>query len=200
MNIAQSPRSGRRRQDQAGRCIVRICAGPNDKDAKRIYWYSAKHHVLTMHYCFEATHDRLAAARQWASRSDRTPPRKETSSQREKEINAQLDDLAGRVSAFSGLALHQMERIREISSSWLFVQRAARPQYSEHKLLPDPNGLAHALTPSAAVIMTMPPTITAASRIAVWIWTGMRSTKALRGTRREWRSRRSKAQRPAPAR
>jgi hypothetical protein len=64
--------------------FIRICAGPNDKDAKRIYWYSAKHHVLTMHYCFEA----------------------------EKEINAQLDDLAGRLGAFSSLALYQMERIR----------------------------------------------------------------------------------------
>ena len=92
--------------------FVRICAGPNDKDAKRIYWYSAKHHVLTMHYCFEAAHNRLAAARQWASGSDRDAAKEREIVERRKEINAQFDDLAGRVSAFSSLALHQMEQIR----------------------------------------------------------------------------------------
>lgn len=92
--------------------FIRICAGPRDRTPKRIYWYSAKHQVLTMHYCFEAAHDRLAAARQWASRSDRDAAKEKEIVEREKEINAQLDDLANRVSAFSSLALFQMERIR----------------------------------------------------------------------------------------
>ncbi|KRR09427.1 hypothetical protein [Bradyrhizobium valentinum] len=94
--------------------FIRICAGPHthNRVAKRIYWYSAKHHVLTMHYCFEAAHNKLAAARQWASRSDRDAAKEREIVERENEINAQLDDLAGRVSAFSSLALHQMERIR----------------------------------------------------------------------------------------
>jgi len=92
--------------------FIRICANPQDKAPKRIYWYSAKHHVLTMHYCFEAAHDRLAAARQWASRSDRDAAKEREIVEREKEINAQLDDVASRVSAFSSLALYQMERIR----------------------------------------------------------------------------------------
>jgi hypothetical protein len=92
--------------------FIRVCASPRDKAPKRIYWYSAKHHVLTMHYCFEAAHDRLAAARQWASRSDRDLAREKEIVAREKEINAELDDLAGRISAFSSLALFQMERIR----------------------------------------------------------------------------------------
>ena len=92
--------------------FIRICAGPNDREAKRIYWYSAKHHVLTMHYCFEATHGKLAAARQWASGSDRDAAKESEILQGEKEINAQLEDLADRVSAFSSLALFQMERIR----------------------------------------------------------------------------------------
>jgi hypothetical protein len=92
--------------------FIRICAGPQDRTPKRIYWYSAKHHVLTMHYCFEAAHGRLAAARQWASRSDRDSAKEKEIVEREKEINAQLDDMAGRISAFSSLALYQMERIR----------------------------------------------------------------------------------------
>jgi hypothetical protein len=92
--------------------FIRICADPNDKQAKRIYWYSAKHHVLTMHYCFEAAHDRLAAARQWASKSDRDPAKENEIVKKEKEISSQLDDLAQRLSAFNSLALYQMERIR----------------------------------------------------------------------------------------
>ena len=92
--------------------FIRICAGSNDKQAKRIYWYSAKHHVLTMHYCFEAAHDKLAAARQWASKSDRDPAKESEILKREKEISTQLDDLAQRLSVFNSLALYQMERIR----------------------------------------------------------------------------------------
>jgi len=92
--------------------FIRICAGPNDKAAKRIYWYSAKHHVLTMHYCLEAAHDRLAAARQWASGSDRDAAKESEILRREKDINAQFDDLTGRINAFSSLALYQMEQIR----------------------------------------------------------------------------------------
>ncbi len=92
--------------------FIRICAGPNDKAAKRIYWYSAKHHVLTMHYCLEAANDKLAAARQWASGSDRDAAKESEILQGEKEINAQFDDLAGRINAFSSLALYQMEQIR----------------------------------------------------------------------------------------
>ena len=92
--------------------FIRICAGPQDRAPKRIYWYSAKHHVLTMHYCFETAHARLAAARQWASRSERDIAKENEIAGREQEINAELDDLAGRISAFGSLALYQMERIR----------------------------------------------------------------------------------------
>jgi hypothetical protein len=92
--------------------FIRICAGPNDKAAKRINWYSAKHHVLTMHFCLESAHNRLAAARQRASGSERDAVKESEILQGEKEINDQLDDLAGRINAFNSLALYQMERIR----------------------------------------------------------------------------------------
>ena len=54
----------------------------------------------------------MAGSRIRASESDRDTAKESDLLQREKEINAQLDDLAGRVGAFSSLALHQMERIR----------------------------------------------------------------------------------------
>jgi hypothetical protein len=92
--------------------FIRICAGPNDEAAKRINWYSAKHHVLTMHYCFEAAHNKLAAARQWASGVGGDAAKESDVLKGEKEINAQFDDLAGRINAFNSLALYQMEQIR----------------------------------------------------------------------------------------
>ena len=85
---------------------------PTTRMPRESIGYSTKHHVLTMNYCFEAAHKKLAAARQWASESDRDTAKESEILQREKEINAQLDDLAGRVGAFSSLALYQMERIR----------------------------------------------------------------------------------------
>src|SRR5580698_4328295 len=54
-----------------GDAYIRICPPKNDKRAIRIYWYSAKHEVLTMQYCLEAAHERLAAVRNWASRNER---------------------------------------------------------------------------------------------------------------------------------
>ena len=91
---------------------IRICAREKDKHARRIYWFSAKHNVLTMNYCFEATHNRLAAARQWASKSHRDTAKENEIAKADKEISSELDDLARRLNAFNSLALYQMERIR----------------------------------------------------------------------------------------
>ena len=92
--------------------FVRICPPEKDKHAKRIYWFSAKHNVLTMNYCFEAAHGRLTAARQWASKSHRDTAKEGEIAKANKEISAQIDGLARRLNAFNSLALFQMERIR----------------------------------------------------------------------------------------
>jgi hypothetical protein len=92
--------------------FVRICSPEKDKHAKRIYWFSAKHNVLTMNYCFEAAHNRLAAARQWASKSHRDTVKEGEIAKADKEISAQLDGLLRRLNAFNSLALYQMEKIR----------------------------------------------------------------------------------------
>jgi hypothetical protein len=92
--------------------FIRLCAPEKDKHAKRIYWFSAKHNVLTMDYCFEATHNKLAAARQWASKSHRDTAKESEIAKADKEISAELDGLSRRVNAFNSLVLYQMERIR----------------------------------------------------------------------------------------
>jgi hypothetical protein len=95
-----------------GDAFARICPLKNDKPAVRIYWYSAKHEVLTLQYCLEAAHDRLAAVRGWASQSERDPAGEQQVLADAEKISAQLDGLARRLNAFTSLALSQMERIR----------------------------------------------------------------------------------------
>ncbi len=94
------------------RAFIRICASKNVKRATRIYWYSAKHHVLTMHYCFEAAHDRLEAVRDWAAKSDRDKTKENQILAEAGQVGTELDNLARRLNAFTSLALFQMERIR----------------------------------------------------------------------------------------
>jgi hypothetical protein len=92
--------------------FIRICPGKQIDSAVRIYWYSAKHHLLTMHYCFEKLHDRLEPARQWASNSDRDAVKEMEIMADAGSIDRSLDGLALRLNSFNSLALHQMERIR----------------------------------------------------------------------------------------
>ena len=69
----------------------------------------------------------------------------------EKEINAQFDDLAGRINAFSSLALYQMEQIRvKYRPAGLWCNVPLVWQHIKPELFPDPHGLAHALTPISA--------------------------------------------------
>jgi hypothetical protein len=92
--------------------FTRICSPKNDRRAVRIYWYSAKHEVLTMHYCLEAAHDRLAAVRDWASNNQRDQATEQQILADADKVSAELNGLARRLNAFTSLALSQMERIR----------------------------------------------------------------------------------------
>ena len=60
----------------------------------RIYWYSAKHEVLTMHYCLEAEHDRLAAVRDWASNNQRDQAGEQQTLADADKVSAELNGLA----------------------------------------------------------------------------------------------------------
>jgi len=92
--------------------FIRICSGDPKDNALRIYWYSAKHHVLTMHYCFENLHDRLEGARQWASQSDRDAGKEKELVAQADQMTDAIDGLARRLNSFDSLALYQLERIR----------------------------------------------------------------------------------------
>ena len=92
--------------------FIRICPGKQPDSAVRIYWYSAKHNLLTMHYCFEKLHERLEPARQWASSSERDAAKEMEIMADAGAVGKSLDGLTRRMNSFNSVALYQMERIR----------------------------------------------------------------------------------------
>ena len=96
---------------------INLCARENGKivpgkPAITIHWYSTKHQVLTMHYCFEALHARIFAARDWASQSDLSAPTKAKFLAEREQTISELGNQVTRLNAFMGLAMFQMEKIR----------------------------------------------------------------------------------------
>ena len=96
---------------------VNLCARQNgaivpSKPAITIHWYSAKHQLLTMHYCFQTLHARLLPARDWASQSDLSPQRRAEFLAEREQTRTELDNQVMRLNAFMSLAMFQMENIR----------------------------------------------------------------------------------------
>lgn len=95
---------------------VRLCprnqseTGP--KHSVTIHWYSAKHQLLTMNYCFRNLHERLDKVRAWASQVDQGLSNKPTFQTERVLIQHQIRRQAERLDAFMGLSLFQIEAIR----------------------------------------------------------------------------------------
>jgi len=95
-------------------CARRAETGDIDpaRPAITIDWQSAKHHVLTMHYCFEATHSEIHTARIWASKNEVSDDRVNKFRANEARYKASLDGEVTRLNAFMTVAMSQLERIR----------------------------------------------------------------------------------------
>jgi hypothetical protein len=99
---------------------VRLCARDDDGNIVAshpvtINWLSARHQVLTMHYCFEVGHRTIETARVWAaSTSDLSEERKSKFLDKEemKRTKSRLDSEVIRLDAFMSLVMSQLERIR----------------------------------------------------------------------------------------
>lgn len=96
---------------------------PNDhvvqktKDGRSLTvdWYSAKHHVYTIAYCFEATHKAwMEVVRQWASQSSLQPDATANffSSKTSDHLRDRLDSEILRLNAFMSRAMNEIEAIR----------------------------------------------------------------------------------------
>ncbi|MGA7433860.1 MAG: hypothetical protein WBD33_20040 [Xanthobacteraceae bacterium] len=78
-------------------------------------WYSAKHHVYTIAYCFEVTHKAwMEVVRQWASQSSLQPDAVANffSSHTADHLHGRLDSEIVRLNAFMSRAMNEMEGIR----------------------------------------------------------------------------------------
>jgi len=80
-----------------------------------IDWYSAKHHVLTIAYCFDVTHKTyMETVRQWASQSSLSKDQITAffSADKDKKLQAQLDTAVVRVNDFMSRGMNEIEGIR----------------------------------------------------------------------------------------
>ncbi|SDO94173.1 hypothetical protein [Afipia sp. GAS231] len=96
--------------------VVNLCPrqrGVNDPpEGVTIDWFSAKHQALTLQYCFETLHERLARVRSWAAHPEGRAPTKEVVRTEREQLRTAIDNQARRLEAFMGLATFRMEAIR----------------------------------------------------------------------------------------
>ncbi|MBR0827461.1 hypothetical protein JQ596_18200 [Bradyrhizobium manausense] len=82
------------------------------KDVININWWSAKHHVLTLHYCFETMHAKLRTARIWASQNEVSEEARQDFLRQKDHLRRSLEHQGDRLNAFMTLTMSQLERIR----------------------------------------------------------------------------------------
>ena len=85
---------------------------PNSPSSLDIDWRSAKHHLLVLYYCFNLTHMRIEAAREWASSRPANLSVREHYLKNSKETKKQFDYDAIRLNAWMTLAMRDIEIIR----------------------------------------------------------------------------------------
>jgi hypothetical protein len=80
----------------------------------QIDWYSAKHHVVTIGYCFDDTHKLAEPVRQWASKSPVDPARKADMMNPQKiDLAGRLSKLDARLNAFMNLTMYGIDQVRD---------------------------------------------------------------------------------------
>jgi hypothetical protein len=77
-----------------------------------INWWSAKHHVLVMHYCFEALNGKPGPAEASTSGSYKNRDGKQDPLKLQETYKQKLNFQARRLDAFMTLTMAQLERIR----------------------------------------------------------------------------------------
>jgi len=77
-----------------------------------IDWYSAKHQLLALYYCFEGDHNRIKAARAWAAKTTIDDKAKANFRASIAQIGDSFDREALRLEAFLTLAAREIEKIQ----------------------------------------------------------------------------------------
>jgi len=87
----------------------------NDKSGNQLHvdWYSAKHHVVTIGYCFDDTHKLVEPVRQWASKSQVNPVQKADLMNPQKiDLIGRLNNQEARLNALMSLTMDAIDQIR----------------------------------------------------------------------------------------
>jgi hypothetical protein len=86
----------------------------SQREPVTINWQSAKHHIVTMHYCFGIAHNQIRPARTWASGKDDSVSdgAREDFRKSSATYKSGLDSQVTRLNAFMSLGMSQLERIR----------------------------------------------------------------------------------------
>jgi hypothetical protein len=79
-----------------------------------IDWYSTKHQLLTLYYCFQATHGGIEVVRQWASSSAIDEQKKKDFIDDPDKLAGRFDREAQRLHYFNTLAARDIDAIRVI--------------------------------------------------------------------------------------
>ena len=114
----QSCAAGSENSDTVSGSSTPVCARDDrgriipGKEPIVIDWQSAKHHVVTMHYCFGIAHRDMEAARVWAAGADISDPLRSRNGEKSEKIQSNLNSQVVRLNAFMSLAMSQLERIR----------------------------------------------------------------------------------------
>jgi hypothetical protein len=106
---ADKPRDG---YDFSTNICPKGSINPDSESSVTVHWYSAKHQVLTMQYCLQVLHQRLAKARSWALHGEPSPAAAVSFRAERDQLQKEIDVQIGRLEAFMGLALFQIEAIR----------------------------------------------------------------------------------------
>ena len=77
-----------------------------------IDWYSAKHQLLTLYYCFQATHSGIEVVRQWASSSALDEQKKKEFADAPDKLGDRFDREALRLHSFNTLVARDIDAIR----------------------------------------------------------------------------------------
>jgi hypothetical protein len=75
-------------------------------------WYSAKHNILAIYYCFNIINSTMKPLREWAAHIPPAPAARSSFLGRKSALEAQLTKQVLRQYAFMGLAMNEIEQIR----------------------------------------------------------------------------------------
>jgi len=108
------PNGNTGRPHQPPSTIAKVCPRTKRDSAPPILvdWNSAKHEVITMHYCFRILHDKLRMVRSWASQEETSTEAKAAFQAEREQLQSAIDNQSRRLTAFMSLGLNRIDGIQ----------------------------------------------------------------------------------------